>query len=279
MNGNFFVPIEKLKDYMKNGAMNSQEGVQIMGTAAPSAAKLLPPPLTLADLENPMFYAYVENIREPTFCPWYMEGGLGVMAKYGEYTGLYFLSIMLSGPGAFAGMWSGREISGLPKKVCERISVSRVDDMAHCFIERGGVRLLDVELKMGGYDEPSYKMGQEGASRENPITTRGGCLLHKYTMDGLDFTDMEMIYYDSQTRYYSWEPCSAALKINSSIDDPWGALEIKNVLAAGWMVSDNWASYSRVYSYADEEAAVAMQHLYYGRYDRCMISSAHQKYE
>ena len=46
------------------------------------------------------------------------------------------------------------------------ISVSRVDDMAHCFIERGGVRLLDVELKMGGYDEPSYKMGQEGASRE-----------------------------------------------------------------------------------------------------------------
>ena len=43
MNGNFFVPIEKLKDYMKNGAMNSQEGVQIMGTAAPSAAKLLPP--------------------------------------------------------------------------------------------------------------------------------------------------------------------------------------------------------------------------------------------
>ena len=250
MNGNFFVPIEKLKDYMKNGAMNSQEGVQIMGTAAPSAAKLLPPPLTLADPENPMFYAYVENIREPTFCPWYMEGGLGVMAKYGEYTGLYFLSIMLSGPGAFAGMWSGREISGLPKKVCERISVSRVADMR-----------------------------QEGASRENPITTRGGCLLHKYTMDGLDFTDMEMIYYDSQTRYYSWEPCSAALKINSSIDDPWGALEIKNVLAAGWMVSDNWASYSRVYSYADEEAAVAMQHLYYGRYDRCMISSAHQKYE
>ena len=98
-------------------------------------------------------------------------------------------------------------------------------------------------------------------------------------MDGLDFTNMEMIYYDSQTRYYSWEPCSAALKINSSIDDPWGALEIKNVLAAGWMVSDNWASYSRAYSYADDEAAAAMQHLYYGRYDRCMISSAHQKYE
>ena len=45
------------------------------------------------------------------------------------------------------------------------------------------------------------------------------------------------------------------------------------------MVSDNWASYSRAYSYADDEAAAAMQHLYYGRYDRCMISSAHQKYE
>lgn len=279
MNGNFFVPSEKLKNYMKNGTMNSQEGVQIIGATTASAAKLLPPPLTLEDPGNPMFYAYAEIIREPTFCPWYMEGGLGIMARFGEYTGIYFLTIMLSGPGAYAGMWSGREISGLPKKVCERISVSRTDDAAHCFIERGGVRLLDAELKMGVYNDPSYKLEQEKASRENPITTGGGCILHKYTMDGTAFANMEMLYYASKTRYYSWEPCAADIKIKSSADDPWGALEIKRVLAAGWMVSDNWASNSKIHSYTDEGAEIAMQYLYYGRYDRCMITSAHQIYE
>ena len=170
-------------------------------------------------------------------------------------------------------------IPGLPQKICERISVSRLDDSAHCFIERGGVRLLDVKLKIGEYNEPSHKMEQEEASRENPVTIRGGCLLHKYSMEGADFSSMEMLYYDSQTRYYSWEPSSAEVKINSSPDDPWGALEIKNVLAAGWMVSDNWATNKHIYTYSDEDALKAMQQLYYGRYDRCMISSAHQKYK
>ena len=279
MEGNFFVPAEKLRGFMKDGAMNSQEGIVLLGDAGRSAAGLLPPPLTLADPESPMWYAYVVDIREPTFAPWYMEGGIGIFAKYGAYEGIYFLSLMLSGPGAFAGMWSGREISGLPKKICESIVVSRTDDEAHCFIERGGVRLLDAELKIGRYDDAAYTFGQEGASREAPITTPGGCLLHKYSLKSGAFCDMEMIYYDSRTRYTSWEPASAAVRLESSADDPWGALEVKNVRAAGWMVSDNWVTdISGIYGYSDEEAQTAMQYLYYGRYDRCMISKAHQLY-
>jgi acetoacetate decarboxylase len=37
---------------------------------------VLPPPLALIDSEHPVVMVYVVNIREPTFAPWYMEGGI-----------------------------------------------------------------------------------------------------------------------------------------------------------------------------------------------------------
>lgn len=128
---------------------------------------MLPAPLELADKENPVFYAYIVNIREPTFAPWYMEGGIGIMAKLGDIFGLYFLGLQLTGPGALMGAFSGRETSGLPKKIGDRISVERSENSGHCFIERGGVRLLDVHLDIGKYNDKTFSMPQEGCSKEN----------------------------------------------------------------------------------------------------------------
>ena len=70
-----------------------------------------------------------------------MEGSIGLMARYEERVGLYFLNLQLSGPGALMAVFTGREGAGLPKKLCERMVVERTDTYGHCRIERNGVRI------------------------------------------------------------------------------------------------------------------------------------------
>lgn len=179
------------------------------------------------------------------------------------------------------GAFSGRESSGLPKKLCDRIVVERTGDSGHCFIERKGVRLLDIGVKIGQYNDPGFAQPQEGCTREQPIVTPGGCLLHKYRMNAQGFADMEIVFYDSPSRFYSWEPATATIALASSMDDPWGEVVIDKVLGAGWMVSDNMvAGMETIYRYEDAGAITrAMQHLFAGRYDQCTLTRHHQQYE
>lgn len=283
MKGSYFIPTEKLKDHMKGAAMNSQEGVYLMGRTDPDVKRLLPPPLELNNPDQPEFYIYVVNIREPTFSPWYMEGGLGVLAKYQDKVGVYFLSLMLSGPGAFMGAMTGRESSGLPKKLCEKILVERTDDCGRCVIERNGARLLDLELEFGGkYNDPDTWLEQENChNHEGGQVTEGGCLLHKYHQDMRGKkVDFELIYYDSPTRYYSWEPATAACELGYSIDDPWSEITVRDVIWAGWARNDNFVrKNSSLYRYPEEEWPDLMQYLYTGRYDRCLLCREHQRYQ
>jgi acetoacetate decarboxylase len=281
MKSSYFVSKEKLDNFMRDGAMNTQEGIYLFGITDPSVKKLLPPPLELVDPANPMFYLYIVNIREPTFAPWYLEGGIGVLAKYGDKIGIHFFNLQLSGPGALMGAFSGREGSGLPKKLCERIVVERTDQYGHCIIERNGVRLVDVELEIGQYNEPSLQLEQEKCQgMQGGLMTEGGCLLHKYRIEDGGFTDMELIYFDSPTRYYSWEPATATVKLASSIDDPWGEIPLVSILGAAWAKCDNSVrGTSVIYRYPQDAIMDAMQYLYAGRYDRSLLCSGHQIYE
>ncbi|NLC97255.1 MAG: acetoacetate decarboxylase family protein [Erysipelotrichaceae bacterium] len=266
---------------MKNGAMNNQYGIQFFAIADPeAAAKALPPHLELIDPNAPLLYGYIVNIREPTFAPWYMEGGIGLMARYGQTEGLYFLGLQLSGPGALMGAFSGREGSGLPKKLCECIVVEREGDWGHCLIKRKGVTLVDVKLHMGNYNDTSLSLAQEGCTRENPIVTEGGCLLYKCQMESVGFSNMRLMQYDSPTRFYSWEPATAEITLSSSKDDPWGEIPIVKVLGAGWMVSDNYVNgLYPLLQLTDEETQQTMQYLFSGRFDQCTLTQDHQHYE
>ena len=280
MNSSYFMPIEKLANFMSDAAMNTQEGIYVLGLADSSVKRLLPPPLELADVNNPMIYIYIVNIREPTFAPWYLEGGIGVMAKYGDKTGVYFFNLQLSGPGALMGAFTGREGSGLPKKLCERIVVERIGNAGHCCIERKGVRLVDVELEMGRYNNPAFSSEAEKCNNvPGGILSDGGCILHRYRMDD-GFKNMDMIYYDSPTRYYSWEPASAAVKLKSSMDDPYGEIPLRKIIGAGWAKCDNFVKeMSVIYRYPDDKTIEAMQYLFTGRYDQSLLGKTTQVYE
>ena len=280
MKSSYFVPLEKLAKFLVGSAMNTQEGIYVFGIGDSSLKDMLPPPLELTDANNPLVYIYIVNIREPTFAPWYLEGGIGVMAKCGDKTGIYFFSLQLSGPGALMGMICGREGSGLPKKLCEHIVVERVGDYGHCCIERKGVRLIDVELEIGRYNIPGFIAEAENCEKvAGGKITGGGCLLHRYNLDG-EFSDMNIVYYDSPTRYYTWEPASAVVKLNSSIDDPYGEIPIKEILGAAWTKCDNFVQdLSVIYRYPKEKTSEAMQYLFTGRYDQSLLTNTTQLYE
>jgi acetoacetate decarboxylase len=99
-------------------------------------------------------------------------------------------------------------------------------------------------------------------------------------MGGEGITDMELLFYDSPTRYYTWEPAQAVVRLASSNDDPYGEIPLKSVLGAAWSVSDNWVKgTSVIYRYPQDMIMETMRYLFTGRYDQCLLNSAHQLYE
>jgi acetoacetate decarboxylase len=284
-NGSYFVSREQIHSFMNPGAMNNQEGVYICWETDPAAARrVLPPQLDLVDPAHPMAMVYVVNIREPTFAPWYMEGGLSLLCRYGEIVGAYFLNLQLSGPGAHMGLCSGRETAGLPKKMCERIVVERKGDWANALIERNGRCIFSVEVELGGYNDPLMEVMRKDYGPG--YRERGACLLFQYELgnapDGhITFPRMNLVHYDSVTDFQTWEPaCITSLRMEPSIDDPWAELAVVKPLGAGYSINSNWiAGISPLAQFEADEADSLISYLFSGRWDRStLVTGRFQRY-
>lgn len=283
-NGSFFIPREQIHPFFNPGEMNNEEGLYLCWETDPAVARrVLPPPLALFNPEHPMVMVYVVNIREPTFGPWYMEGGMMLLCSYGETTGAYFLNLQLSGPGAPMGMCSGREFSGLPKKISERIVVERTDDCARASIDSKGKRIFDVEVELGAYNDPLAAQLYKDAGPGRQV--RGSCLLFQYecgkSSDGhMTFPNMRLVNYDSATDYQSWEPARiTSIKMESSLDDPWAELAVVKPLGAAYSINSNRdVRTSLLAEFEGDQADNLISYLLSGRWDRSTISAGHQRY-
>jgi len=284
-NGSYFIEREKLNAFMKGAAMNEEEGLYIFWETDPKDARhVLPPQLELIDPEHPQVYSYFVNIREPTFAPWYMEAGIGILgARYKEHTGLYFCNLQLSGPGAQMGLLSGREMSGLPKKMCEKIVVERNDDIAHVVVEAKGRRIFEAEIEIGSYNEPLMEAGfadlVPGASAD------GYCFLFKYDIcsgkdDNVILQNATLLGYDSVTDYRSWEAASIkSISMEPSLDDPWSELVVVKPLGAAYSINSNWVrGQDTLATFEGKESDDLFSYLFAGRYDRSTICTGHQRY-
>jgi acetoacetate decarboxylase len=225
---------------------------------------------------------YLVNIREPTFAPWYMEGGLMLICRYGEMGGVYFLNLQLSGPGALMGLCSGRE-SGLPKKLCERIVVERTGATARALIVAKGRRIFDVEVEIGGYNDPL--MDQMCAGLGPGARLRSSCFLFQCgtgkAPDGhAIYEKVNLVNYDSATDYKTWEPARIqSLTMEQSLDDPWAEISVVKLLGAGYSVNSNpILGVSVLEQFEGEEADGLMPYLFSGRWDRSTISGGGQRY-
>ncbi len=283
-NGSYFIPRERLHPFLNPGAMNNEEGLYLYWETDPATARrVVPPQLELADPAHPVVFAYVVNIREPTFAPWYMEGALGLLCRYGDTDGIYFLNLQLSGPGAQMGLCCGREFSGLPKKLCERIVVERTDDTARASIVSKGRRIFDVEVAIGAYNQPEMARLFEGAGPG--WRQRGSCLLFLYepgrAPDGhVVLPKVQLLNYDSVTDHQSWEPARIeSLTMEPSLDDPWAELGVVKPRGGGYSVNSNWVkNVSRIAQFEGQEADALFSYVFAGRWDRSMICAGHQRY-
>ena len=283
-NGSFFIPRKQIHPFFNPGAMNNEEGLYLCWETDPAVARrVLPSPLALLDPEHPVVMVYVVNIREPTFTAWYMEAGIMLLCRYGATAGAYFLNLQLSGPGAATGMCSGREFSGLPKKMCERIVVERTDDCARAFIEAKGRRIFDVDIELGAYNDPLAAQFYKDAAPGREA--RGSCLLFQYECgtapEGhMTFPKMYLNNYDCVTDYQSWEPASIkSIRMEPSLDDPWAELSVVKPLGAGYSINSNRVlGVSRLAQFEGDEADNLISYLLSGRGDRSTISAGHQRY-
>ncbi len=284
-NGSYFIPREQIYSFMNPGDMNNQEGLYISWETDPIAARrVLPPPLDLADPAHPIAMVYVVNIREPTFAPWYMEGALSLLCRYGEIVGVYFLNLQLSGPGAHMGLCSGREGAGLPKKMCERIIVERNGDWASALIERKGRRIFSVEVEMGGYNDPLMEVMRKDYGPG--YQERGACLLFRYELgqgpEGRStFANMRLDCYNSVTDFQTWESASIkSIHMEPSLDDPWAELEVVKPLGAGYGISSNSVpGISPLAQFEDDEGDRLISYLFSGRWDRStLVTGRFQRY-
>lgn len=284
-NGSYFIPREQIYSFMNPGAMNNEEGLYITWETDPAAVRrVLPPALDLFNPDHPIAMVYVVNIREPTFAPWYMEGGLSVICRYGDIVGAYFLNLQLSGPGAHMGLCSGRETAGLPKKMCERIVVERNGDWASAVIERKGRRIFSVEVEIGNYNDPSMELMRKDYGPG--YRERGACFLFRYDYEiGPDrrcaFPNMRLINYDSVTDFQTWEPAYIkSLEMEPSIDDPWAEIPVVKPLGAGYSINSNWvAGVSPIASFEGNEADSLISYLFSGRWDRStLVTGRYQRY-
>ncbi len=268
MRGSFVTSKEDVNNFFKKSKMADQEGVYVTWVTNPEAVKkVLPPPL---EMVAPVVMAYIINIQKPTFCCRYTEAAIAIPATYNGKQGLYWVSFMLSGPGAEMGTVNGREIGGIPKKIADEIRVERKGDYVHAYFERHGIRVIDVEIDLNG----KYNNAAANAILGNPSPGEELLLegfFYKYDAnkneDGvMQFTDGRLLSMAFDTVYHSWEKGTASVKLQDSIEDPWAELEVIEVLGAGYAHDDVDLAWSKVLCDVDLEEV--MPHLMSARFDK-----------
>lgn len=104
--------------------------------------RLLPPPLEPA--AEPIAMVGIER-RHGNVCGDFNGGVAALRARYGDIEGLYVLWMAYDSEAAV--IW-GRDFEGSPKKLCEATSLVVDGDHASGWLERHGVRLIEIEATL-----------------------------------------------------------------------------------------------------------------------------------
>ncbi len=264
----FITAPDDMSNFGKVSLMKDQEGVYLAYLTDPCAiAKILPPPLK--PFQIPVVTVSICHIKEPTFADDYYEAILGVYCTYGTQLGLYPISLVLGGPGAEMAVQCGRDNGSIPKKLGSEFVIRRNDDIVTASVCRRGTELVNVSLKIGEYNNAMaamlYQFPEAGKK-----TYGGGFYFHldrEPDKEGKShFQNGALLQNLCEYTYHSWEPGFAALKLNSSIDDPWAELPIKTVVGGAYASNDLMVHKLNLCEEID--ADILAPYLLTGRYDR-----------
>jgi len=217
---------EELDKYFSLGARQFN-GAKMMGvmfeTRPEIAARLIPPPLEAAEAPGGMMF--IAEYPETNLGPGYREAAIFLSCRYKGETGSYCLSMPVTREGR---MHNGRDVFGFPKKLAD-IHIERDGDEVRGWVERLGIRFLEIKMKIAG------------AFPELPEP--GPTFLFK-AMPRIDLTpgfDGPVLLCRQQTdiRMKSLEVGNAEVTLRESVEDPWAEVELVKVKVAFYLVSDN----------------------------------------
>lgn len=235
-------------------------------------SKIVPPPLELA---SPIVSGYITHIRKPSFSEEYYEAMLGVYVKLGDTIGMYPISFLLSGPGAEMATYLGRDKTGLPKKMCERddcIQLTQNGDVVRGIVERKGIRLMDVSMKLGAYNNPiadqiyfSPTAGKKTSGYSFYYTT----YMQPDANGNAQFCNVNLLSNFAEYTYYDWTPGTVSARLKSSADDSWGELPVLEMLGGGFCNNDLEMKELKVM--ATPDAKDVMPYLLSTRFDKSAL--------
>lgn len=118
-------------------------------TDADVVRRILPPPLE--PVPDPLALVYVARFEHTNFGVAYGEAGLALACRLGRTVGFYPVFMPVDDDTALV---AGREIYGFPKKLAERITLTRVGDDVEARVVRRGHELLHLRGSVLGHAAP-----------------------------------------------------------------------------------------------------------------------------
>ena len=202
-------------------------------TKPETVEKLLPPPLKPVEL--PLASVFVANYPKTNFCPPYLESALMLFAQHDGQQGVFVVAMPVTDDIALI---LGREYFGYPKKI-GNIHFEKEGNRVKGWTERHGVRFLDIKADLGGKfnNANAQEMILEKLKSNPDITVYNFKFFQAPEMQGFDYNPRLMQEVVAR-RPRQVEIGEAELILKSSMHDPWGDVEIVEVLGAVYAVSD-----------------------------------------
>jgi acetoacetate decarboxylase len=198
------------------------------------AERLIPPPLRTA--KAPIGMVFLANYPRTSFGVAYLESALFMMTEFNGEEGVYCLAMPVTNDMALI---LGREIFGYPKKI-GNIHFKRRGNDVEGWTERHGVRLLNIQAKLTGKfnNEAAQGMMRETFQLDRDLVIYNYKYFQAPTMKGFDYNP-RLIREVVKLHRNSLEMGEAELVLRSSDHDPWGDIQIVQVLGAVYTTGNN----------------------------------------
>lgn len=189
-------------------------------TSPDIVANLLPPGLEPTDA--PLVTAMIGRWRSNCVAD-FTGGAIYVMARHEKIEAPYVLSMFMDTDHAII---FGRELFGEPKKQAV-IYLQRRGDFMHGYVERHGVRIIEIKATLPTDLGPAEISGANFNIKATP------------SCDGIGLEDDPVLTLaEFDIRLSARREGSGALQLRSTVHDPLGDLEIREIRGAGYMEGD-----------------------------------------